>query len=242
MFHGLQALTSYSGKGFKTVGNDIRGRGYSIHTWQIDAVKCGASLWLNYVVTLYYPDSSTHKFPMDIITEQSVSFCRNVIKYYGPKPSPCYPISRLEPIVNPIDDNMVGTIFDQAVNNWDGPFCETNPSSWILIPDYGIRQFQFEEMSKLKGQQDSHYSQVPYSVFVNSIEQHLWVTICKVISPLTLLSSEIPLLPPLTSPIHPNLRQQSQRSVIGYGVLLISVLEVASTRIWYVLNARSSRN
>ena len=51
-------------------------------------------------------------------------------------------------------------------------------------------------MVKLKGLQDSKHSDMPYPVLVNSIEQHVWASICKVISPLL---QPPPKLPPSSS-------------------------------------------
>ena len=45
VFHGVKILTLYSGKGFQSWGKSMRGRGYNIQTWHMDATKCGASLW-----------------------------------------------------------------------------------------------------------------------------------------------------------------------------------------------------
>ena len=182
MLHGVPALISHGGKGFKYWTKRIRGQRYSTQTWHIDAVKCGASLWSSYVVTFCYPRASKHKFPVNIATDTSLRSYQNLIRTYGPKPSPFYPVSQLRPSTHPTRDNYAGTLFGQPVYNWNGPFCSSHPNIWILVPDYGICRVQLEEMVKLKGLQDSNHSDMSYPVLVNSIEQHVWASICKVIS------------------------------------------------------------
>ena len=117
----------------------------------------------------------------------------------------------------------MGTIFGQEVYNWDGPFCGMKPSSWILIPDYGIRRVQFEEMARLKGLDYSNYYPVSYPVLVDSIEQHVWATIGKVIAPLILPSPLVNSLPPLTLPPLHKSRMDSKSSDWKWSVPDLSV-------------------
>ena len=58
---------------------------------------------------------------------------------------------------------------------------------------------QLTKMAKLKGLHNSNYCQVPYPVLVDTIDQHVWATIGKVISPLILPSPPVPSPTPLIS-------------------------------------------
>ena len=79
---------------------------------------------------------------------------------------------------------ILGIFLDSLYTTGTFLFCSSHPNIWILVPDYGICFVQLEEMFKLKVLQDSKNSPIPYPVLVNSIEQHVWASICKAISPL----------------------------------------------------------
>ena len=70
--HGMQCLTSFGGKGFKSWGKIIRTRGYDIHTWHIAATKCGASMWSNYMVSFCFPKGYGSLLPKVLGDEDSI--------------------------------------------------------------------------------------------------------------------------------------------------------------------------
>ena len=72
VLHGLQALTSCAGKGYKSWCKLIRGRGYQTHTWHVNAVHCGASVYSRYIATFCYPqDSSQQPYLLTQISEHA---------------------------------------------------------------------------------------------------------------------------------------------------------------------------
>ena len=203
VFHGRQSLTSFGGKGFKSWGKIIRSRGYDVHTWHIDATKCGASIWSNYVVTFCFPKSCGESLPVKLGNDISLRPCRNLIRTYGVYPSTYHPHSSLIPSSHPYRSNLVGTLHGYAVYDWEGPCCGMDSNSWIQIPGFGIRCILPDEMLKLKGVHSSRYDPIPNKVLFHSVEQHVWATICKAIAPIL---TTTPPMPPSTSQsfkIHP---------------------------------------
>ena len=203
VFHGRQSLTSFGGKGFKSWGKIIRSRGYDVHTWHIDATKCGASIWSNYVVTFCFPKSYGESLPVKLGNDISLRPCRNLIRTYGVYPSTYHPHSSLIPSSHPYRSNLVGTLHGYAVYDWEGPCCGMDSNSWIQIPGFGIRRILPDEMLKLKGVHNSRYDSIPNKVLFHSVEQHVWATICKAIAPIL---TTTPPMPPSTSQsfkIHP---------------------------------------
>ena len=200
VFHGIQLLTSFGGKGFKSWGKVIRTRGYETHTWHIDATKCGASLWSNYVVTFCYPKDSPCKFPLNLGNNISVRPCRNLIRTYGVSSSRYHPISSLVPLLHPTQKNLMGTLYGHKVYDWDGACGAESSKGWIHIPNFGIRHVLQDEMVKLKGVDNSTYTHIPLGVLYETVEQHVWATLCKAIAPM---------LSPVTSPpiLHPTATQ-----------------------------------
>ena len=61
----------------------------------------------------------------------------------------------MEAIPSPTHNNMVGILFGQPVYDWYGHFSSMEVHSWILIPEWGIRQVQLDELTKMKGLADS---------------------------------------------------------------------------------------
>ena len=51
VFHYTSFLMSHHGKGYKSWGKAMRVSGYDIHTWCVEATRCGASVWSKYLVT-----------------------------------------------------------------------------------------------------------------------------------------------------------------------------------------------
>ena len=58
LLHGAEFLTAGEGKRFKSWCKAVRGKGYDIHTWHVNAIHCGSSLYSNHVVTFCYPKGS----------------------------------------------------------------------------------------------------------------------------------------------------------------------------------------
>ena len=110
VFHGLNFLTAGGGKGFKAWSKTVRGKGYDTHTWHVNGVHCGSSIYSNHVVTFCYPRDSHLGLPIRLPVDQSVRACRNMIRTYGSFPSPYFPISLMAPIVDPPFPNCVGTL------------------------------------------------------------------------------------------------------------------------------------
>ena len=100
----------------------------------------------------------------------------------------------MEPSAHPTHPNLVGTLYNQPVYQWDGPCGGMTTKSWILVPHLGIRRLQTDELQKLKGLTDSSYANITDKVLSHSVEQHVWSTLCHAVS--------IFLCPPAPSPIH----------------------------------------
>ena len=100
----------------------------------------------------------------------------------------------------------MGTLYGQSVYDWEGPCSAANGRVWIHIPDFGLRHLLRDELLKLKGVDDSKFSNIPLTVLYTSVEQHVWVTLCKAIAPMlsSATSSTTSILHPTTSlPITP---------------------------------------
>ena len=123
VIHGRQALTAFNGNGFKSWSKTISGRGYNTHTWQVDAMQCGASIHSNHLVTFCFPENSPHQLPSKLKVDTSIRPCRNLIRTYGIYPSQYQPTSLMEPSTHPTRPNWVGTLHGQPVYHWDDPFC-----------------------------------------------------------------------------------------------------------------------
>ena len=211
VFHGLQFLTSYGGKGFKSWGKAIKSRGYGLHTWHIDATRCGGSLWSNYVVTFCFPEGGGRSLPAKLGDDNSLRPCRNLIRTYGVHRSKYQSHLNLLPSSSPHHNNLVGTLHGHVVYDWEGPCCGMDMNSWIQIPEFGIRHILPDEMRKLKGVQNSRYNSIPSKVLFHSVEQHVWAVICKAIAPCLIQT------PPMVSPASPSTKDYllHQPPIIG---------------------------
>ena len=198
VFHGIQLLTSCGGKGFKSWGKQIRTRGYDIHTWHIDATKCGASLWSNHVVTFCFPKGSSAFLPMHLGDNSPVRPCRNLIRMYGVHSSKYHPASSLVPSSQPTQNNLMGTLYGNKVYDWEEPCGAEDGRVWIHIPTFGIRHLFKDELIKLKGVDKSKFTEISLKVLYSSVEQHVWATLCKAIGPM--LSPALPSSPPILHP------------------------------------------
>ena len=226
VFHGLQSLTSQLGKGYKNWCQGIRGRGYDTVTWQIEATKCGASLWSSYLVTFCYPKDSNFQPPVHLDTSTVTRPCHNVIRTYGIHKKQYHDISTLLPSHHHRHGNYQGTYSKQPVYQWDGPACGQVGKSWICIPNHGIRRLQEDELCKLKGLHNSMYTNITPSILYASVEQHVWACLGHAITPFIINPSSTPPLhpqkpPPLPNPLpppsmntwtwnHPDLREGSK--------------------------------
>ena len=86
------------------------------------------------------------------------------------------------PSLHPTRSNWAETLYWQPVYKWDVNFCSENKMCWILVPELGIRRIQMDELEKLKGLSDSCYINISHEVLLQSMEQHIWATLCKNIS------------------------------------------------------------
>ena len=195
VFHGNQTITHQLGNTYKAWCKCVRGRGYDTTTWHMDSVKCGASLWSSYLVTFCYPKNSKLRPPLFLDSEKIIRPCCNTIRTYNISKSQYHPISKLVPGTHPMQANYVGSLYHQPVYSWEGPSCGQKEKSWILVPGHGIRRVQHDELGKLKGLQESMYTNLTQSVLFSSIEQHIWACLGKNISPflLNLPSIHLPL-------------------------------------------------
>ena len=147
VFHAHGTLTSQKGNWFKNWCKDIKGRGYTVHSWHIEATECGASIWTPYFVTFCYSGHTTLPLPVLLGTSQTPRACRNLIRTYGATGT-LHPLSSMKKVTSHTHNNMVGTLYGQPVYHWDGPFSSVGHHSWILIPDYGIRKVQMDELER----------------------------------------------------------------------------------------------
>ena len=170
VFRAPKFLISFNGKGFKSWGKIIKARGYDTHTWHIEATKCGASIWSNYVVTFCFPGGTSTCLPPHLGNTVTTRPCRNLIRTYGIHPSKYRSTLALVPSTHPTQSNLVGTIFGQAVYDWEGPCGGGAATTWILIPNFGIRKVMEDEMLKLKGVTQSVFREIPQKVLQLSVE------------------------------------------------------------------------
>ena len=197
VFHGDNALVSSNGVGFQKWCKMMRGRGYDLRTWHIDATQCGAAIWSSYTVTFCFPGNSEYKPPNQLNnnkTESSRS-CRNVMRLYGIPKHKYQDISKVTPYKHPTFHNVVGRFKGQLVYHWDGPACYDAQLEWIYIPEKGIRRITMEEMTQLKGLTSKRYSNVTLKTLTTSVEQHVWAAIGEIIHPFVLHAPEATFTP-----------------------------------------------
>ena len=183
VFHDSNFLISKQGKGYQAWGKALRMRGYEICTWCVEATSCGASAWSKYLVTFCASNISNQPLPLDLGTNEPLRACQNIIKTYGIPRKKYYPVSIMKPGVHPTHKNYMGTLFGDPVYHWDGPCGGRRGKYWILVPGWGIRRMESDELGKIKGLESSIYSSISSQVLLDSIEQHVYASICKIISP-----------------------------------------------------------
>ena len=194
VFHAPEVVMSGQGKWFKAWCKDIKGRGFDMHSWHIQATDCGASIWSSYFVTFCFSTSTQLDLPVKIGTKGPIRACRNLIRTYGVSASKYHPISSMIATTSPVHYNMVGTLYGQPVYDWEGPFSSIAANSWILIPDLGIRKVQLDELMKMKGLTDSQYTNITYPILRDSIDQHVWACIGAAITPHIIPPGSVPLV------------------------------------------------
>jgi hypothetical protein len=180
--HGSDALISFDGKGYQSWCKNMQGRGYTTHTWHANAIHCGESIYSRYIVTFCYLAGSPHQPPLVLPQDPNIRPCQNLIRTYGIYKSGYLPTSLMEPSSHPMYPNLVATLYNQPVYQWDGPFGGMTSKCWILVPDLGIRRIQLDELEKLKGLTDSGYTNMTDTVLLHSVEQHVWSTLCHAVS------------------------------------------------------------
>ena len=123
VFHGIHSLTCQLGKGYKNWCKEIKGRGYNTVTWQIDASKCGASLWSSYLVTFCYPKGNKLKPPLRLDGTTVIRPCYNVLRTYNIHKKQYHDSSNILSSNHPRHGNYQGTYMKQPVYQWNGPAC-----------------------------------------------------------------------------------------------------------------------
>ena len=85
VFHQDEYLTSHQGNGFKKWCKLIRGRGYDIRTWHLNAVQSGAAIWSRYTVSFCFLMGTHTKLPtyLPIGHDTDPRACSNVMREYG---------------------------------------------------------------------------------------------------------------------------------------------------------------
>ena len=136
---------------------------------------------------------------------------------------------------NPPHKNCIGTLFGRPVYHWNGPFSSSASKNhnWILVPDKGVRKVQMDEMEKMKGLQNSKYSNITYQIISTSIEQHVYATINMAIAPTIIAPGRSPLqlLEKCIIARHHHLRLQLNLYQNGFGMYQTSRSMAIFTRI-----------
>ena len=123
IFHGDNTLVSFNGVGFQKWCKMIRGRGYDIRTWYINAVECGSAIWSNYTVSFCFPADTPLIVPnqLSFNKESNPRPCRNVMKLYGIPKHKYHKSVNIISYTHPKFKNVMGKFKGQLVYHWDGP-------------------------------------------------------------------------------------------------------------------------
>ena len=204
VFHKDKLLTSHKGHGFQRWCKLIRGRGYDIRTWHINAVQSGAAIWSRYTVSFCFPRGTHSKLPthLPIGHDNVPRSCSNVIREYGIPKDRYHHIDNMTPISHPKFHNVIGQYKGGLVFHWNGPAGNDPLTDWIFIPGKGMRRIILEELIQLKGLNSTRYDNISTSVLSSSMEQHVWATIGEAIQPFLLTTNNTP--PQLNKKGHPN--------------------------------------
>ena len=191
VFHSDNILTSHKGNGFKKWCKLIRGRGYDIRTWHLNAVQSGAAIWSKYTVSFCFPMGAHTKLPthLPIGHDTSPRSCSNVMREYMIPKYTYHPIKNMSPCAHPKFHNVIGHYKGGLVYHWRGPSGNNPTKDWIFIPDKGMRRIILEELIQLKGLTSNRYTNISTPVLASSVEQHIWATIGEHIQPFLLKTS-----------------------------------------------------
>ena len=123
VFHSDNILTSHKGNGFKKWCKLIRGRGYDIRTWHLNAVQSGAAIWSKYTVSFCFPMGAHTKLPthLPIGHDTSPRSCSNVMREYMIPKYTYHPIKNMSPCAHPKFHNVIGHYKGGLVYHWRGP-------------------------------------------------------------------------------------------------------------------------
>ena len=188
VFHGMDNLVSSQGVGFQKWCKTMRGRGYDLRTWHMNATQCGAAIWSRYIVSFLFPIQTSHPVPNEIMSYQEVSPrpCQNVMRLYGIPKYKYHNVEKMIPYKHPTHHNVIGKYKGQLVYHWEGPAGCNIQHEWIYIPDKGIRRITIEELTQLKGLTNTRYTNITAKVLSATVEQQVWATIGGSIQPVIL--------------------------------------------------------
>ena len=191
VFHGMDMLVSSQGVGFQKWCKSMRARGYDLRTWHLDATHCGAALWTQYTVTFLFPEDITHHVPNEIKPYKEITIrpCQNVMRLYGIPKYKYHKIQGMTPYQHPSYKNVIGKYQGGLVYHWEGPAGQNIQQEWIHIPNKGLRRITMEELSQLKGLNNTRYTHITPKVLMTTVEQQVWAILGKTIQPVVLPSS-----------------------------------------------------
>ena len=176
----------------------MKGKGYNVHTWHINSTEYGTSIRSTYIVTYCYSGLCTTSLPLQLPINTTPRACQNLIRTYGIPSSQYFSDKLMEVCSHPPHENCIGTLFGRPVYHWNGPFTSATSTkhNWILVPGKGIRKVQLDEMEKMKGLQNSKYSNINYQTLAASVEQHVYAAINIAIAPTIVAPRKAPTPPP----------------------------------------------
>ena len=110
---------SKQGDVYKAWKKNVKMNGYDIHTWYVEATKCRAYVWPKYLVNFYSPKRNNLVLPITLDIKEPMQACMNIIKAYCIPESNYYLLSLLKPGSHPVQDNYLGTLFEDPMYHWD---------------------------------------------------------------------------------------------------------------------------
>ena len=188
IFHRDQFLSSHNGNGLQRWCKLIRGRGYDLRTWHLEAVSSGAAIWSRHTVSFCFPAGTHNQLPTHLPTghDKIPRSCLNVMRTYGISNRLYYHVDNMIPYGHLKFHNVIGKFKGGLVYHWNGPASDKPLDDWIYIPGKGMRRVILEEVIQLKGLTSTRYSNMSINVLTTSLEQHVWATIGEVIQPFLL--------------------------------------------------------
>ena len=123
VFHQDEYFTSHQGNAFKRWCKLIRGRGYDIRTWHLNAIQSGAAIWSRYTVSFCFPIGTHTNLPTHLPMGQDTDprSCSNVIREYGIPAYKYHHIKHMSPCTHPKFHNIIGQYKGGLVYHWRGP-------------------------------------------------------------------------------------------------------------------------